>query len=189
MKNTFSRGTKLLVILGRHGDPNCSMFCFVFSYVLTGTEKGMNQTFGTTCHGAVSSYIICNIFSWFESMMTKKMQNDHSISWFQTLGWIRFETCKQICLFVMIFSFPFSQKVFWNGYLYIYIYIIYLSIFLQGRALSKSKSRCVLVVLRIKSSAGPTWPSHKHSSIHAVLIVLSILFQPKYWLSRSSQWS
>ena len=128
MKNTFSQGTKLLVILGRHGDPNCSMLCFVFSYVLTGTEKGMNQTFGTTCHGAVSSYIICNIFSWFESMMTKKMQNDHSISWFQTLGWIRFETCRQICLFVMIFSFPFSQKVFWN--VYFYIYIIYLSIFL-----------------------------------------------------------
>ena len=63
MKNTFSRGTKLLVILGRHGDPNCSMFYFVFSYVLTGTEKGMNQTFGTTCHGAVSSYIIRNIVS------------------------------------------------------------------------------------------------------------------------------
>ena len=56
MKNTFSRGTKLLVILSRHGDPNCSMFCLVFSYVLTGTEKGMNQTFATTCHGAVSSY-------------------------------------------------------------------------------------------------------------------------------------
>ena len=136
MKNTFSRGTKLLVILGRHGDPNCSMFCVVFSYVLTGTEKGMNQTFGTTCHGAVSSYIICNIFSWFESMMTKKMQNDHSISWFQTLGWIRFETCRQICLFVMIFSFPFSQKVFWNVYLYIY----YLSIhFSSGKSIIKIK--------------------------------------------------
>ena len=26
---------------------------FFFSYVLTGTEKGMNETFGTTCHGAV----------------------------------------------------------------------------------------------------------------------------------------
>ncbi len=25
------------------------------SYVLTGTEKGMTETFGTTCHGAVSS--------------------------------------------------------------------------------------------------------------------------------------
>ena len=24
------------------------------SYVLTGTEQGMKQTFGTTCHGAVS---------------------------------------------------------------------------------------------------------------------------------------
>ena len=24
------------------------------SYVLTGTEKGMQTTFGTTCHGAVS---------------------------------------------------------------------------------------------------------------------------------------
>ena len=27
---------------------------FLHSYVLTGTEKGMRQTFGTTCHGAVS---------------------------------------------------------------------------------------------------------------------------------------
>ena len=26
----------------------------IFSYVLTGTEKGMSETFGTTCHGAVS---------------------------------------------------------------------------------------------------------------------------------------
>lgn len=25
-----------------------------YSYVLTGTEKGMGETFGTTCHGAVS---------------------------------------------------------------------------------------------------------------------------------------
>lgn len=24
------------------------------SYVLTGTEQGMNETFGSTCHGAVS---------------------------------------------------------------------------------------------------------------------------------------
>ena len=30
-----------------------TMFLFS-SYVLTGTEKGMKQTFGTTCHGAVS---------------------------------------------------------------------------------------------------------------------------------------
>ena len=30
-----------------------------FSYVLTGTEKGMNQTFGTTCHGAVSGCSSC----------------------------------------------------------------------------------------------------------------------------------
>ena len=29
-------------------------FTFLPSYVLTGTEKGMRQTFGTTCHGAVS---------------------------------------------------------------------------------------------------------------------------------------
>ena len=29
-------------------------FTFLLSYVLTGTEKGMRQTFGTTCHGAVS---------------------------------------------------------------------------------------------------------------------------------------
>ena len=29
-------------------------FTFLHSYVLTGTEKGMRQTFGTTCHGAVS---------------------------------------------------------------------------------------------------------------------------------------
>lgn len=25
------------------------------SYVLTGTERGMTETFGSTCHGAVSS--------------------------------------------------------------------------------------------------------------------------------------
>ena len=30
------------------------VFTFLHSYVLTGTEKGMRQTFGTTCHGAVS---------------------------------------------------------------------------------------------------------------------------------------
>ena len=35
--------------------PTCFWFCtFLHSYVLTGTEKGMRQTFGTTCHGAVS---------------------------------------------------------------------------------------------------------------------------------------
>lgn len=28
------------------------------SYVLTGTEQGMTETFGTTCHGAVSQEII-----------------------------------------------------------------------------------------------------------------------------------
>jgi tRNA-splicing ligase RtcB len=28
------------------------------SYVLTGTEHGMNETFGTTCHGAVSKISI-----------------------------------------------------------------------------------------------------------------------------------
>ena len=27
------------------------------SYVLTGTEKGMSQTFGSTCHGAVSIFL------------------------------------------------------------------------------------------------------------------------------------
>lgn len=27
------------------------------SYVLTGTEQGMNETFGSTCHGAVRSYL------------------------------------------------------------------------------------------------------------------------------------
>jgi len=26
------------------------------SYVLTGTEQGMNETFGSTCHGAVSDF-------------------------------------------------------------------------------------------------------------------------------------
>ena len=35
--------------------PTCfCFFTFLHSYVLTGTEKGMRQTFGTTCHGAVS---------------------------------------------------------------------------------------------------------------------------------------
>lgn len=28
------------------------------SYVLTGTEQGMTETFGTTCHGAVSQEVI-----------------------------------------------------------------------------------------------------------------------------------
>jgi len=28
------------------------------SYVLTGTEQGMTETFGTTCHGAVSRKVI-----------------------------------------------------------------------------------------------------------------------------------
>lgn len=28
------------------------------SYVLTGTEQGMTETFGTTCHGAVSQKVI-----------------------------------------------------------------------------------------------------------------------------------
>ena len=28
--------------------------CLYFSYVLTGTEKGFTETFGSTCHGAVS---------------------------------------------------------------------------------------------------------------------------------------
>jgi len=26
------------------------------SYILTGTENGMNETFGSTCHGAVSGW-------------------------------------------------------------------------------------------------------------------------------------
>lgn len=29
-----------------------------FSYVLTGTEKGFEETFGTTCHGAVRLFLI-----------------------------------------------------------------------------------------------------------------------------------
>lgn len=29
------------------------------SYVLTGTEQGMTETFGTTCHGAVSDVRDC----------------------------------------------------------------------------------------------------------------------------------
>lgn len=29
------------------------------SYVLTGTEQGMTETFGTTCHGAVSEARDC----------------------------------------------------------------------------------------------------------------------------------
>lgn len=28
------------------------------SYILSGTQKGMNETFGTTCHGAVSYIFI-----------------------------------------------------------------------------------------------------------------------------------
>lgn len=36
------------------------------SYVLTGTERGMQETFGSTCHGAVSSLIfqICCLLPW-----------------------------------------------------------------------------------------------------------------------------
>lgn len=30
------------------------------SYVLTGTEQGMTETFGTTCHGAVSHMTDCD---------------------------------------------------------------------------------------------------------------------------------
>lgn len=32
------------------------------SYVLTGTEHGMTETFGSTCHGAVSCFVITNQF-------------------------------------------------------------------------------------------------------------------------------
>lgn len=32
------------------------------SYVLTGTEQGMNETFGSTCHGAVSDFYFFNLF-------------------------------------------------------------------------------------------------------------------------------
>lgn len=30
------------------------------SYVLTGTQQGMNETFATTCHGAVMVLINCS---------------------------------------------------------------------------------------------------------------------------------
>lgn len=30
------------------------LLTLIVSYVLTGTERGMQETFGTTCHGAVS---------------------------------------------------------------------------------------------------------------------------------------
>ena len=38
----------------------CGFVTFICtcSYVLTGTEKGFEETFGSTCHGAVSGYII-----------------------------------------------------------------------------------------------------------------------------------
>lgn len=32
------------------------------SYVLTGTEQGMKETFGSTCHGAVSIEIVLILF-------------------------------------------------------------------------------------------------------------------------------
>ena len=41
----------------KHNIQKPTFFCcftLLHSYVLTGTEKGMKQTFGTTCHGAVS---------------------------------------------------------------------------------------------------------------------------------------
>ena len=37
-------------------DFQCTAGFSFSSYVLTGTEKGMKQTFGTTCHGAVSDF-------------------------------------------------------------------------------------------------------------------------------------
>lgn len=33
-----------------------SKILMICSYVLTGTDKGFEETFGSTCHGAVSIY-------------------------------------------------------------------------------------------------------------------------------------
>lgn len=33
------------------------------SYVLTGTEQGMQETFGSTCHGAVSTWNALKIYT------------------------------------------------------------------------------------------------------------------------------
>lgn len=35
------------------------------SYVLTGTEQGMKETFGSTCHGAVSNRNYTNLYIFF----------------------------------------------------------------------------------------------------------------------------
>lgn len=39
------------------------------SYVLTGTEQGMTETFGTTCHGAVSRKTELSTMSTFTNKM------------------------------------------------------------------------------------------------------------------------
>ena len=36
---------------------------FLFSYVLTGTSKGFQETFGSTCHGAVSTHTYTHLYS------------------------------------------------------------------------------------------------------------------------------
>lgn len=49
------------------------------SYVLTGTEQGMTETFGTTCHGAVSQEIISGR-GWNETVIQRtKLLKGHPI--------------------------------------------------------------------------------------------------------------
>ena len=48
------------------------------SYVLTGTETGMVETFGTTCHGAVSIPSLSIV--WFEGQ-EKSKDRCLSLSW------------------------------------------------------------------------------------------------------------
>ena len=39
-----------------------STFDTHYSYVLTGTNTGFQETFGSTCHGAVSVYLLFKLF-------------------------------------------------------------------------------------------------------------------------------
>lgn len=95
---------------------------FSFSYILTGTERGMKETFGTTCHGAVSIF-----------------KNE--------LGRIELNSLKKEDIVVSPVSninFP-KNKILQNLFfknLVKKVFETFADIF-QGRAMSRSKSRFV----------------------------------------------
>lgn len=50
------------------------------SYVLTGTEQGMTETFGTTCHGAVSQKVISRR-DWYRTVIQRtRLFKGHPVS-------------------------------------------------------------------------------------------------------------